>query len=345
MIGRLDDALLEDQRSIELDPSNADAHSNLAWLLGKQAHFGQAAREARVALQLDPNNPSSYMTLGLALASQDDYDGAIAADARAIQLDPDNTKAFINLAATLGRKGDYQSSIAAYRRALQLQPNSVAAHLGLGAALGKSGLVDEQIQHFKLACQLAPGSDSAHGKLGWAYYKKGNFEGALQEGWITNWIRLQKSGPAYLQKFIGMWGAVFLLFGLIFAVIFLGSNFKPEPGERVLKSYFLTFYKDKPGRFIVTDKRLLFVPEAFSRWFGSVSVSVQRDQLRKVEALAEGRSKVLMLEMSDGSNFKFSLPQLVLKPLLAELALSSPAAAQAADDKNADAAPGDKGAP
>ncbi|MGR6783100.1 hypothetical protein ACU6QH_00235, partial [Aeromonas veronii] len=70
---------------------------------------------------------------------------------------------------------------------------------------------------------------------------------------------------------------MFLLFGLIFAVMFAGSSFKPQEGEQIIKSFFLVFYKEKPGRFIITSRRFLYLPEAFSRWFGSTRVSIERD--------------------------------------------------------------------
>lgn len=316
--GDIDEAIRENSKAVMLNPNNAEAHSNLGWLLGMQKNYRGAVQETRAAIELDPEDASSYVVLGLALASLGDYDGAIAADEKAIELEPDNLKAHSNLAATLGRKGDFAGAANVYRKVLRMKPNSVAAHLGLGAALGKLGNREEQIKEFQTAVSLNPNSDSAHGKLGFALSHAGDWQGGLREGAIANWIRLSRSGPEYLQKVANWWGFVFLLFGGIFAVIFFGARFKPEPGEKVLRSFFLTLHKDHPGRFVITDRRVEFMPEAFSRWFGSEPVVIPRDRITHVKGI-EGLRSGVVIQIDDGTTYDFTMPALVYKPLIAEL--------------------------
>jgi len=323
LAGDLDGAQRENRQAIALDAGNALAHGNLGWVLGLQKHFREAAAEERTAIQLDPSNATAHLTLGLALTSLGDYDGAIQANQKVIELDPDNLRAYVNLGATLGRKGDYPAAIRVYQRALELNPRSVSARLGLGAALGKSGDIQGQVKQYRQAVALAPESDSAHGKLGWALNSAGDWQGALREGFITNWLRLRKSGPEFLQSFVSLWGGVFLLFGLLFAVLFFGSRFKPLPDEVVIKSYFLTMYKDKPGRFVLTNKRVVFAPESISRWFGSCEIGIERDQIDRVESTATRTGGKLVLTALDGTSYQFSMPTLVLKPLLEELSRTS----------------------
>ncbi|MBI4532618.1 MAG: tetratricopeptide repeat protein [Candidatus Melainabacteria bacterium] len=322
-VGDLDGAAREGTKAIQLDPANVLAHANLGWVLGMQKRYYDAAREELAALKLDPNNASAYLTLGLALASLGDYDGAVAANSRAIQLEPDNLRAFINLGATLGRKGDFAGAVNAYQKALEINPQSLAAQLGLGAALGRRGDLIGQVKHFRHAVKLAPTSDSAHGKLGWALYRAGDLRGAVREGCITNWLRLKHSGLQYLQFFVYMWAGVFLFFGAIFAVIFLGSTFKPEGDELVIKSYFLTFYKGKPGRFAITNKRMLFIPEAFSRWFGAQAVCLERIRISKIDPTVKGRQGLLKVTLVDGANYDFTMPLLVHRALVGQLEKTS----------------------
>jgi hypothetical protein len=119
--------------------------------------------------------------------------------------------------------------------------------------------------------------------------------------------------------FLTTWAAIFVAFGLLFTVIFSGSRFKAQPGESLIKSFFLTFYKDKPGRFVLTNRRIVFVPEAFSTWFGSTRVSMELDQIAEVEAhstISGGRLSILS---SNGSVHQFSMPNLVLEPLAKQL--------------------------
>lgn len=319
LAGNLAGAEREMRRAIQLDPQDALAHSNLGMILGMQKNYYEAALEERTAIQLEPDDAFAYRTMGSALAGLGHYDQAIWAFEKAISLEPGHLNAYINLGATLGRRGDYSGAVAAYRKALNLSSRSVAAHLGLGAALGKTGDVDGQIAEYVTAVRLAPQNDNAHGRLGWAFYRKGNWQGAFREGCITNWLRLRKHGPEYLQFFLSLWAGVFLLFGLVFAVLFFGARFKPEEGEHVLKSYFLTFHKDRPGRFVITDRRIAFVPEAFSSWFGASPIKIDRVQIDTIESSTTGGGGTLTLGLKDGSSHAFTIPHLVLKPLLSAL--------------------------
>lgn len=83
----------------------------------------------------------------------------------------------------------------------------------------------------------------------------------------------------------------------------------------MLRSFFLTFYKDKPGRFVVTSDRLVFVPEAFSAWFGSTNVSIQRGQIESINYLSTVGGGTVSILTRDGSVHQFRMPLLVLDPL------------------------------
>jgi tetratricopeptide (TPR) repeat protein len=314
--GDMDGALYETEKSIRLDPKNAAAHALRGWLLGLDGQYRATIAEEKIAIQLEPSNPAPYITLGLALASIGDYSGAIVANEKAIELDRNNLRAYVNLGATLGRKGDYAGAASVYRKVLRMKPNSVAGHLGLGAALGKIGDVKGQVENFKEAVALAPQNDNAHGKLGWALYRAGDVQGALKEGSIANWIRLQRSGPEYLQNFLSLWAGVFLLFGVIFAEIIFGARFKPQADEKIRTSFFMVFHKDRPGRLVITDKRAVFVPEAFSRWFGAQQVELPREGLMVSRIPARKNSFIV----SAGERaLEMTAPPFVLTPLMKRL--------------------------
>lgn len=316
LTGNLAAAEQEMRKSIQLDSSDSLAHSNLGMILGMQKKYVEAVAEERLAIELDPNDAFAYRTMGSALASLGYFDDAISSFLQAIHLEPRNLNSYMNLGATLGRKGDFTNAVEAYRDAVSINERSVAARLGLGAALGKIGDLKGQIEQYKKAAALSPSSDNAHGRLGWALYRSGDVQGAVREGCITNWLRLCKHGSEYLQSFLSFWAAIFLLFGLLFAALIFGSAFKPLEGEQVVKSYFLTLHKDRPGRFVITNRRLVFVPEMFSRSFGSPVVSIPRDQVETVESKATGGGGTLILETKDGTSYEFRIPLLVLKPLM-----------------------------
>ena len=114
-------------------------------------------------------------------------------------------------------------------------------------------------------------------------------------------------------------GGIFLGCGVLFAWLFAGSRFKPQIGESVTKSFVFTFYKDRPGRFVITSRRLVFVPEAISQWFGATRVSIESDLVSKVESSSTAAGGTLKIATADGSLLQFKMPNMILVPLLAEL--------------------------
>lgn len=325
--GNLSAALDEERKALDLDSNNGEAHCNIGWIFGLQQRFRAAVEEEKLAIAANPTNSSAYSILGLSLASLEDYDLAISAFNRALALDPNDFNSYMNLGAALGRKKDYANAVTMYKRAIEINKSNPNAYLGLGAALGKSGDKTGEIEAYKNAVALAPNNPANHGRLGYALSQSGDWRGSLREGSIANGLRMQRSSSDFLKLFLTTWAAIFVAFGILFTVIFSGSRFKPQPGETLIKSFFLTFYKDKPGRFVLTSRRLVFVPEAFSTWFGSTRVSIELEQVSEVESHSTMSGGRLSILSSNGSVHQFSMPNLVLEPLtkqLKELAAKQP---------------------
>lgn len=319
LAGNLSAALEEERRALNLNPNDDQAHCNIGWIFGLQQRFRAAIEEEKLAIAANPSNSSAYSILGLSLASLEDYDLAISAFNKALALDPDDFNTYMNLGAALGRKRDYPQAVSMYKRAIEINKSNPNAYLGLGAALGKMGDIKGEVEAYKSAVAIAPNNPANHGRLGYALSQTGDWRGALREGSIANGLRLQKSSNEFLKLFLTTWAAIFVVFGILFTVVFSGSRFKPQPGESVIKSFFLTFYKDKPGRFVLTSRRLVFVPEAFSTWFGSTRVSIELDQVTEVESHSTMSGGRLSILSSNGSVHQFSMPNLVLEPLTKQL--------------------------
>ena len=81
----------------------------------------------------------------------------------------------------------------------------------------------------------------------------------------------------------------------------------------------LTFYRDKPGRFLITNKRVVFVPESFSRWFGAKNVEMDRDEILEIDSTLSGIQGKLKISMLDGTIYEFFMPAFVFKPLRRQL--------------------------
>ncbi len=320
-------------QAIVANPKNADAHYLLALLKGRQNSYDVSIDQAKRCLALRPGYAPAHSVLGRALAGKRNLPAAAAALGEAVRLDPTNATSYSNLAAVKGMQGEYQKSADLYRQALKFAPTNLTAHLGLASALGKLNDKAGQIEACRNAVKAAPKSSVAHGRLGYALTQNGDTAGGVSEVVKSNFLRVQESWNDFLGMFLTAWASVFLAFAAIFAVLFAGSRFKPQEGEVVLKSFFLTFYKDKPGRFVVTDTRLVFVPESFSAWFGATRVSIQRPQIESINYLSTVGGGTVSILTRDKSVHQFRMPLLVLDPvrsLLVSQGLTAPDPLEAA---------------
>ncbi len=317
--GSLNEAEQEARQAVILDEKNALAHARYGWILGRQGKYKAALAEETVAVDLDESNAFAYQTMGLILTSTGEYNQAIHAYDRAIKNDPEDLGSYLNMAAAMGRKGDFAGAASVYRKAISLNKRSSLAHIGLGSALGKIGDHNGQVKELQTAVVLAPKSANAHGRLGFALSQVKDMRGAMREGIIASVLRLENSWSTFMRAMITTWAAVFLVFGGVFAFVFFGSRFKPQPGEDVLSSYFLIFYKDRPGRFVITSRRIVYVPEAVSHWFGATRLSIEREQVEKINCVSGVSGGTMSIATKDGALHKFSMPNLVLDPLSKKL--------------------------
>jgi len=81
-------------RALELNPKNAAAHLNLAWLLSADpGHFDEAWSHFRRVLELQPRNPAPHIGLGMLHMDRKQVEPAIARFERALELAPDDARA------------------------------------------------------------------------------------------------------------------------------------------------------------------------------------------------------------------------------------------------------------
>ncbi len=93
------------RRAIELDPTHADAHTNLGRLLHEAGEVEAAEAHYRQALVAEPNDVTASFNLAVALEDQQRVDDAIAAYQRVLAADSTYADAHYNLARLYERQG------------------------------------------------------------------------------------------------------------------------------------------------------------------------------------------------------------------------------------------------
>jgi Flp pilus assembly protein TadD len=132
---------------LQSDPENPLRHDAVAQLYLDEGKLDEAIAEFRRSLQLNGDSAPTHYNLGYALSGRGRRDEAMAELSEAIRLDPDYGLAHNNLGALLELSGRPEEALSHFERAVALRPDNIEARSNLAQLLsnrGKSGAAAEQ---------------------------------------------------------------------------------------------------------------------------------------------------------------------------------------------------------
>jgi MSHA biogenesis protein MshN len=134
--GRVSEAMLALQQTLQLDPRHQGARETLVRLLLEAQRPDEAARQLQLSLALDPKQPAQAMMLAR-LQLDKANGGAAALDTltRSLPYATDNGEYHAFLAGVLQREQHYREASEHYQLALQTAPDNSVWWMGLGIAL------------------------------------------------------------------------------------------------------------------------------------------------------------------------------------------------------------------
>ena len=153
-------------RALACSSQNPLAYTSLGNALAGRRRVDEAIAQYRKALEIEPDHAGAHTNLGNALAGRGELDEAIAHYRKALEIEPDHVEAHNNLGNALSNHGEVEAAIAHYRMALAIKADFVEAHNNLGTALARRGDVDEAMAHFRQALEIAPDCAEIHCNLG-----------------------------------------------------------------------------------------------------------------------------------------------------------------------------------
>jgi tetratricopeptide (TPR) repeat protein len=178
---KYDEAIVEYQRGIQLDPSRAQTHNSLGNVFRVQRKNEQAIEQFRRAIVLDPMYSAAHRNLGLVLSAQKNYDEAIAHFQNAISLDSQYSPTYKNLAVALSAQKRHDEAISLYRQAIRLDPNDASSLKNLGTALARQHRFEEAIAEYQKAIRLNPRYASAFKNLGDVLFSLRRYPEAIEQ--------------------------------------------------------------------------------------------------------------------------------------------------------------------
>jgi Flp pilus assembly protein TadD len=162
------------RKAMELDPTLAEAHTSLAFvLMHYDWDFAAAEKEYLRAIDLNPNYPTAHQWYAVNLAVMGRMDAALAELRHAQELDPLSLIISADIGELLGCARRYEDATAQLQATLKMDPNFLLAHYDLVTIYQYQHKYAEAADHARRAVDLAPGSLWAEGLLGVTYAMSG----------------------------------------------------------------------------------------------------------------------------------------------------------------------------
>jgi len=179
--GLLDEAMVEFEKSVELQPDYWQGHVNAAVVLIDRGELDEAKARLNGVLERNPKNSHAHGSVGVILARNGMLDEAIAHFQTALAIDPAYADAHANLGRILLDRGMLREATGHLRTAMELQVENPLGHIDLGDVLLKQGMVDEAVAHFLESLEIDPQLLDARLMLAKALASQGKFAAAVAQ--------------------------------------------------------------------------------------------------------------------------------------------------------------------
>jgi tetratricopeptide (TPR) repeat protein len=179
-LGRLDEAIAEQQEALRVDPGAVQAHINLVALYGRLGRFDEAASHYQAAVAIDSNQADLHYNYGVLLLKQGKASDAEKAFLESVRINPHYADAHNNLGIIYEQQGLLTDAFEHFSAAVAARPDDRAAHFHLGRILANQQKFDDAIQHFLKT--LAPEDENTPRNLyalGATYARAGDTANAL----------------------------------------------------------------------------------------------------------------------------------------------------------------------
>jgi tetratricopeptide (TPR) repeat protein len=176
--GNRDQALILIRQAIDIEPTVALFHSNLAEMCRQQGQLEEAIAQGRKAVELDPESASANSNLGIALYDANDFDAAEACHHRALAIMPNLLHSMNNLGSIERARGNKEGALEWYRKVMDIYPDYPETQTNLGAVLVENDEPEAAIPILQSVLKQHPNSPEALCNLGLARFKLDQFDAA-----------------------------------------------------------------------------------------------------------------------------------------------------------------------
>ncbi len=179
--GQEEQAILEFDQALALDPKLALTYSNRGYVQDKQGNEALALQDLNQAIALDPNLAMAYNNRGNIYFKQSNFDGALADFKQAIVLDPKLALAYNNLGWLYYNEKQESLALADFNQAIALDPMLAQAFSNRGLVYYDQGHLDLALTDINQAIALQPTLAQPYNNRGLVYTSQDTFAPALDD--------------------------------------------------------------------------------------------------------------------------------------------------------------------
>jgi serine/threonine-protein kinase len=167
------------EHAIELEDKLPEAHISLGLIHRSAGRHQEAVIEFERALELDPVNQDALEELANTYEAMKDLANAERVYRKAIEIRPDYWLCYGNLGLFYRTRGRYQEAAEQFKKAIEIVPNNAWAHKVLGVIYYDMNRMDESVAMFERANELAP-SYTGYSNLATIYFMEGRYSDAAR---------------------------------------------------------------------------------------------------------------------------------------------------------------------
>jgi tetratricopeptide (TPR) repeat protein len=170
------------QKAVNINPTDATDHYNLALVYLKQKRTEDALPHLKKAESLSNENTQILENLGLAYQQINDYQKSIEIYQKILKVNNKNINALSQIANIFYKEGKIHEALNAFKSIAEFRPateHARIAYLNIGNILDDLQRFDEAIEYYKKALIIKPNDDSAYYNMGITYKHANQNEKAI----------------------------------------------------------------------------------------------------------------------------------------------------------------------
>ncbi len=197
--GKLDEAIAEYNKAIDLNPRDSDAYLNRGVAYHDKELYDQAIYDYGKVIELKPQDAMAYSNRCESYRKKKIYDQAISDCSKAINIKPDYAKAFNNRGAAYDGKRLHDQAVSDYSKAIELDPKYPEPYRNRCSVYIDKKRFKEAITDCTKAVELKPDYRNAYYDRSLAYHDLKEYKKSLSD--LNKVIELNPNdAEAYNQR-------------------------------------------------------------------------------------------------------------------------------------------------